>query len=182
MNYFTSDTHFGDTRLDLFHRDMLGLSPNQMDILIISKLSKLTKNDTLYHLGDVALSEQSLLYINNIKCKKVLIRGNYDQEDKINQDLLNECFSEIYDELDITIQGINFYLNHYPSKCKEDKFNLTGHIHGLWRVQRNMINVGCDIWHFEPVSEDKIIFTHTAIKKYYDENVFAGELKCNNNI
>jgi len=59
-------------------------------------------------------------------------------------------------------------------------FNICGHIHGLWKVQRNMINVGVDAWHFIPVSEEQIIFYMNGIKKHYDANVFAGELEPNN--
>ena len=83
-------------------------------------------------------------------------------------------------------------LNHYPSTCKERmekdalrmqdssiaygnksvSFAITGHIHGLWKVQRNMINVGVDAWHFKPVAEDEIKFCWNAMQKFYDENVF----------
>ena len=51
-------------------------------------------------------------------------------------------------------------------------FNIVGHIHSLWKVQRNMVNVSTDIWNFSPVSEDKILFIRNAIENFYDENVF----------
>ncbi|MDI6738323.1 MAG: hypothetical protein QME12_07475, partial [Nanoarchaeota archaeon] len=66
------------------------------------------------------------------------------------------------------------YLNHYPVNHVPDKFNIVGHIHSLWKVKPNMVNVGADAWHFRPVSEAEILFVHNAIAKgYYDANVFV---------
>lgn len=176
MKYFTSDTHFGDERLNLFHRDLLELTSSQIDVIIYDNLyKKITENDTLYHLGDVALDESKLMYIKMLRGKKILIRGNYDMEDKIEQNLLEECFDEIYDELEIEIGGIKFHLNHFPNKCIDKEMSLSGHVHGLWKVQPNMINVGTDCWHFQPVSEEKILFTYNAIKNHYDDNVFIKD-------
>lgn len=175
MKYFTSDTYFGDKRLDLFHRDLLNLETSQIDIVILNNLNKLKLNDELYHIGDVALSEYGYFHMKKLPFKKILIKGNYDE--KVDQSLLEECFDEVYDELDIKISGIDFYLNHYPIKCLERKeFGITGHIHGLWKVQKNMINVGCDAWHFNPVSEEKILFTRNAILNHYDDNVFPSSI------
>lgn len=121
-----------------------------------------------------------------------LVIGNYD-EDKL--DRLGEFFDSIlldWSWTDLLDLG-PVYMNHYPSKCKKElesptnlprrisentfssekySFAITGHIHGLWKVQRNMINVGVDAWHFRPVSEDEICFCWNAVQNFYDENVF----------
>jgi len=72
------------------------------------------------------------------------------------------------------------YCNHYPTDCKkyldhasDENFTLTGHIHGLWTVQKGMLNVGCDAWHFYPVSEEEVLFKYNAMQKIYDTNVFV---------
>ena len=70
-------------------------------------------------------------------------------------------------------------VNHYPEHGSKEMFNIVGHIHGLWRVQWNMINVSTDAWNYTPVSEDTIKFCMNAIDKFYDINVFAGELDIN---
>ena len=75
-------------------------------------------------------------------------------------------------EATITLGEQEYYLNHYPAKCIDKPFAITGHIHGLWKVQKNMINVGVDAWHFKPVTEAEIKFCTTAVQKYYDKNVF----------
>lgn len=60
-----------------------------------------------------------------------------------------------------------------------DYYLLSQHIHGLWKVQRNAVNVSVDAWHFTPVSEDIIKFQMGGIRNHYDQNVFAGELASN---
>jgi len=34
-------------------------------------------------------------------------------------------------------------------------------------------------WHFQPVSDEMILWQMNGIRKFYDQNVFAGELDCN---
>ena len=50
--------------------------------------------------------------------------------------------------------------------------NIVGHIHGLWKVQPNTINVGVDAWNYKPLSTDDIKFVTTAMEKHYDNDVF----------
>lgn len=174
MKYFTSDWHIGDERFDLFYRPFLSVI--EQDLYIINNIiDKITADDTLYVIGDIVYDDKSIEALSLLPaCEKILIKGNYDKEDK-----LNKYFDLIVEEDWIEIGGHEVYLNHYPIKCKEhmsltDKtdFAITGHIHGLWKVQRNMINVSVDAWHFKPVSEDEILFCYNAMLNYYDENVF----------
>lgn len=200
--WFTSDWHLGEDRIgiggkpNLFYRPFVNsaLSTNlstiiyyQNEFIWSSFSSAFQQGDELWHLGDVVYSEKGYSYdfLDSIRnryanSKFNLIIGNYD-EDKL--DLLEKYFDNIYMDyflnLDVTVKGV--YLNHYPIKCKKElerrdpspwDFAITGHIHGLWKVQRNMINVGVDAWHFKPVSEDEIKFCWNAMQKYYDENVF----------
>jgi len=180
MKYFLSDTHFGDNRLQLFGRDLIANTSEDIDNIIIDNYNrKITKDDTVYFIGDISYTQEGLEKMKYLmKGTKILIRGNYDQQ--FTKKKLLEYFDEVHDDLVVEIKDNKFYLNHYPTNCKKDMFNICGHIHGLWKVQRNMINVGVDAWHFMPVSEEQIIFYMNGIKKHYDANVFAGELEPNN--
>ena len=175
--YFISDTHFNDDRFNLFYRPFKTVE-EQDEFLIEKWNSVVSENDEVYHIGDFTTKDEGLQLSGRLNGKIHLIRGNYDEPR--NQDDLRDIFESVSDEMVLTLSnGREVYLNHYPSKCVSDMFNLTGHIHGLWKVQRNMINVSCDAWHFTPVSEDQIIFAINAIENFYDENVFAGELSSN---
>lgn len=193
MKYFTSDWHLGETRIgingtkNLFYRPFTSIQEQNRTIVDNFLTSGFKDGDELWHLGDVVYEwndevEDYLLLIRDEfpNSKFNLIVGNYD-EDKL--DNLKNYFDEIFESKVIhigdTVKGV--YLNHYPINCKKElydgerqrwDFAITGHIHGLWKVQRNMINAGVDAWHFKPVSEDEIKFAMIACEKYYDNNVF----------
>lgn len=165
--------------------DVVGVQ--NLKILVNFKNSGFKNGDELYHMGDVVYDWQydstsgahsilDMLKKMFPKSKFHLIIGNYD-EDKVEE--LGEYFDNIVDSAELQIGNFNCYLNHYPVQCKRQldvgpiyDFAITGHIHGLWKVQKNMINVGVDAWHFKPVSEDEILFCWNAMQKFYDENVF----------
>jgi len=179
MRYFISDTHFGDDRLNLFGRELVANNSEEIDNIIITNYNnKITNDDTVYFLGDVALSSEGLKKVSLLNGNKILIRGNYDQQFSVEE--LSIYFTEVCDNMTIYIDDEPIFLNHYPVDASQNLFNLVGHVHSLWKVQKNMINVSIDAWHFQPVSEDMIRFQIGGIRKHYDQNVFAGELESNN--
>lgn len=190
MIYYTSDWHLGDDRLgtqgkpNLFYRPFTSVEESNRTIMD-SLYKEFKDGDILWHLGDVIvgdikaseahLEQMRSMYPNS---QFNLILGNYDT-DKTN--LLSRYFDSIHEDYNLVSFSDNLmiYLNHYPSKCKvkleEDPdytFAITGHIHSLWKVQRRMINVGVDAWHFKPVSHSQIMFCWNAMQNHYDENVF----------
>jgi calcineurin-like phosphoesterase family protein len=184
MIWFTSDLHFGDDRIGLYARDLFFNNNDEFEKEVISNWKyQVNDADTVYVLGDIAFDPESCLKLNQLPGRKILIRGNYDIDGMTAKPGVTEClpkvFEEIYDDLILEVGSISFYLNHFPQKCISDKFNITGHIHGSWRVQRNMINVGIDAWNYFLLDSDHLLFFYNAVTKYYDINVFAGELHCN---
>jgi calcineurin-like phosphoesterase family protein len=176
--YFTSDWHLNETRIGEFNPFFRPFkNVGEQNETIIGNLNRIVQpNDELYHLGDVAMDEKGVRLLDLIRCQnKTLIVGNYD-ENKV--DSLAKYFKDIKREMNLKIGTIDCYLNHYPVNHVSDRFNITGHIHSLWKVKPNMVNVGVDAWHFRPVSEKEILFVHNAIqKKYYDDNVFVDCIK-----
>lgn len=175
MVYYTSDWHLNESRIfdfNPFFRPFKSIQ-EQNETIIANINESVGENDTLIHLGDVSIDDEGLKLLDQIKCKRrYLILGNYDV-DKL--DLLSDYFCMITDRTKVNVDDVEFTLNHYPANIKADEFGLVGHVHGLWKVQPNMINVGVDAWHFKPVSEDDIRFTYNAIKNHYDRNVFPFE-------
>ena len=188
MKWFTSDWHLGDDRigingkLNLFFRPFESVGEQNERIVFNFIESGFEDGDELWHLGDVLYNTEPIQYLDWIRdsfpnSKFNLIIGNYD-EDKLG--ILEKYFDNIYQDAAIYVDESFVYLNHYPRNCiktmEEMKetydFCITGHIHGLWKVQKGMVNVGVDAWHFKPVPETTIDFIMNACKKYYDENVF----------
>lgn len=190
MKYFTSDWHLGDDRIGINGKPNLFYRPfnsvyEQNAIITNLFCSTFKDGDELWHLGDVVYNNcpESWDILNTIRhrfpnSKFNLIVGNYD-EDKL--DVLGNYFDRIMDSREIYLNDHLCYLNHYPAKCRDNMegcdLSITGHIHGLWKVQPKMINVGVDAWHFKPVSENEILFCWTAMQKFYDENVFPYKIK-----
>ena len=171
MIYFTSDHHFGDNRLNLFPR-FFG-SAEEMDQHMISKWNEIVQpEDTVYHLGDFAYTPEGIKIADKLNGTKHLILGNHDT--KFDVRLFDPYFESVQDNMKLTIKDgddkLDVYLVHYPTKGVPDRFNLVGHIHGVWRLQKNMLNVGVDAWHFKPITEKEILFFYEAICKYYDDD------------
>ena len=181
MKYFTSDLHIGDDRIgingkpNLFYRPFESIA--HQDMTILSNLQHIKEDDELYIVGDVVYNFDNLILLNLLpKCKKFLIVGNYDEK---HIEELKPYFDEIRNCMTIKVGKFTVELNHYPKACLDvlsrrecADFAITGHIHGLWKVQKNLINVSTDAWHFKPVSEDEILFCYNAMQNFYDENVF----------
>ena len=190
MIYFTSDTHFNDPRFELMDRPFS--STKQMNKYILRKhrkvLKQTTENDTFYHLGDFAVLQDSLTeyeksfkdYFYKVRARKILILGNYEK-------LLPEWYRNYFDEVkEFKNISSDLVAVHKPEDIKKigytDKtFSLVGHIHGAWKIQRKMINVGVDVHHFNIIDYEYIWEKMKSIKTYYDINAFAGEMDINYN-
>ena len=112
--YIISDTHFDDFDCKLM--DPKWISPREH----IDKIkSKVHKNDTLIHLGDVG----NPAYLDELKCYKILITGNHDVLSK-----LESHFDEIYTGPLFIADRI--LLSHEPIFGLEDFcINIHGHNH-----------------------------------------------------
>jgi len=181
--WFSADTHFGDERLNLYGRDLVFKDSGEVDDEILKNLQQIEEDDLFIHLGDVSFTEEGLENLKKIKGTKWLIKGNYDEKKtskiEISDSKLLLYFDKVLTDAIIEIDGEDVYLNHYPTNASCDMFNIVGHIHGTWKVQRNMINVGTDAWHFNPIPIKMIQFQMNGIRKHYDQNVFAGEIIAN---
>jgi calcineurin-like phosphoesterase family protein len=180
MIYFTSDHHFTDNRLNLFPRYFD--SVDQMGDHMIEMWNKTVKpSDEVYYLGDFSYMEEGIKIAEKLNGTKHLILGNHD--DKFDTSLFEPYFESIQTTLDLQLSDgddkLDVHLVHYPSKGVADRFNLVGHIHGTWRLQKNMLNVGVDAWHFKPLSEKEVIFFYNAICNHYDRDVWVSSIPAN---
>lgn len=145
--YLISDTHFDDIDCKLMDKNWI--TPEEH----IKKLSAITKNDTLIHLGDVGNPE----YLNKLKCCKVLIMGNHDQS----SEKFKLYFNEIYGGPLMIAEKL--IISHEPLNINW-AFNIHGHDH-------NKNNKG-DIFHLN-------IASNVIDYNYYDLNkiIKSGALK-----
>lgn len=175
--FITSDWHLGETRFKLFQRRFE--SPEKMiDYLIECHNSLVGKDDLVYIVGDVVDDQhkQKLCTVQCFNGHKILIRGNHDRV--FTDEELLPYFEQIVaegDGLELDLPDLPCWITHYPTCGKKDRFNLVGHVHGTWRVQLNMLNVGVDAHSYHPLNLDEDVpFLYNAICKYYDEDIWVG--------
>lgn len=134
--YLTTDTHF-------FHEKIKLLSdrPDDFECKILNDWFKtLQKDDVLIHLGDICLGSDTDCakhYIEIIKCKKWLIKGNHDN--KSCSWYLDHGWSFVSDRISIKRCGFEIILSHAPIDSKMLDFcdmNIHGHFHNKERDDR----------------------------------------------
>jgi calcineurin-like phosphoesterase family protein len=179
--WISSDYHCGENRYELMGRPFF--SQQEMIDCFVNNHNKLVnKDDLVYILGDVCYQKtpEFLPQIEKFNGKKILVRGNHDRN-ILDSEFL-KYFEEVIPEgegINLDIEGLPCYLTHYPTSGKKDRFNLVGHIHSAWKVQKNMLNVGVDVHHFNPISSEKVLFYYNAICNFFDKDVWVYDNEIN---
>lgn len=196
--WFTSDWHAGETadKVGYFPETHSFLRLQSTDILVKEWIQecnkKITPKDTLYFVGDMAITLNDLdIYKELPACTKVLVLGD---KEYANKNFTKEEFMKRIHELDIfhiicqktgvVIDEKLYFISHKPSDCVTHGGSHTpaicGHVHGVWRTQRMpnqqpIINVGIDAWHCL-VSEEYITHqTNAILKNYYDDSCIVDQ-------
>jgi calcineurin-like phosphoesterase family protein len=123
--WFTSDTHFGHARIiELVPRPFKDV-PHMDETIIRRWNAVVSPEDTVYHLGDVALGPiaESLPKVGRLNGYKILVEGNHDRpfmdkhKEAKRQRWLGEYgkyFDEILESATISRDGVLFHLSHFP--------------------------------------------------------------------
>ena len=183
MIHFTSDHHFWHANVIRFcdrpYKDV-----EEMNEALVRNWNEVVKpEDTVYYLGDFAMAFRPVeLYTKRLNGRKILIAGNHDwcfpghkksntPEKAVNvqQKYLDAGWEQILIGDCITIGDKVVNMSHFPYKgdVPDTRFDdyriedegdwlLCGHVHDSWQTKGKMINVGCDVWDYKPVSIDTI--------------------------
>jgi calcineurin-like phosphoesterase family protein len=179
--WLVSDWHCGEDRFEIMGRPFK-TQDEMVDTLIKNHNELVAKDDCVIVVGDVCYQKypEFLNRVSLFNGRKKLIRGNHDRV--ITDEQFLEYFEEVIPEgegIELEIEGIKCYANHYPTRGRVDRFNLTGHVHGAWRYQLNTLNVCVDVHNYRPVNLNKIPFHLKAISEYYDEDVWVAYREMN---
>ncbi|MDR0860509.1 MAG: hypothetical protein LBO09_06120 [Candidatus Peribacteria bacterium] len=186
--FFTADWHAGEVleNIPSLRATHSYLRPARTDTLIEQWIQecwgKLTSEDTLFFLGDMALRlEDWQVYKALPPCKKILIMGDKEYKSKFfsQEEFLEEIgkldlFEKISISDSVEVNGRHWTMGHVPTSLFANQTPiLCGHVHDIWRSQMTpqgfpIINVGIDAWHCL-VSEEFIQHQYDALTKgYYD--------------
>jgi calcineurin-like phosphoesterase family protein len=170
--WFTADQHFGHKNIiDFCKRPFSDIEV--MDIILADYWNNRVKpDDIVYHLGDFAIPQGSMrevywhsiaTYVSRLNGYKILIRGNHD---KSHRQMREAGFIDSVDQAYITVEGTHLWLAHVPSQGDyKDRtlqrprnagipydIGLCGHVHNQWWKRDRMVNVGCDVWDYMPIT------------------------------
>ncbi len=184
--WFTSDTHFGHANIIKFCGRPWD-SVEEMNEGIIERWNSVVdKDDTVFHLGDVALGpiHDSLALIKRLNGYKYLVPGNHDRcwshwghKNDYQRNRWEEAYRDVgFDILDEYVElsfgnGWRVGMCHLPydgdsqEEARYAKLRPTpglplihGHIHTTDRARSmDQFHVGMDAWRYYPVHEDVIM-------------------------
>lgn len=162
MRYFvTADLHLGHKRIILFERTQFATVPEHDKFVINSINSAVLPTDMLYILGDVGFVsadhslEKLIKQVNEIKCHKILVRGNHDKFNDF--DARRMGFEQIYGgPVYFSAYGVDSHiiLSHEPVKEAYDNpyiINVHGHIHNGQLTLPNFYNVNIARTDYKPI-------------------------------
>ena len=161
MIFFTSDHHIGHSKiLEYCQRPFKDL--DEMHLEIIRRWnSVLTDEDTVYHLGDLALCAKTIWQpiTQQLKGHKILIKGNHDRH--TNKSYYDGGFEKIFQTFTWGKHTDSPMLfQHHPDFNYDKsyfKYHFCGHVHTRWTRKGNIINVGVDKWDFTPRTFEELI-------------------------
>jgi calcineurin-like phosphoesterase family protein len=161
--YVISDHHFGHNNI-IEYCDRPFSSVGKMDQTLLNRhYERVTADDVLIHLGDVAMDmqngDETIEYFQKIEAD-LLLRGNHDtglSPDEAPFPVLESCV--------LKHDSIEFYCTHRPENIPDDweGWAIHGHIHNnnpqeypFVAMDERRVNVSAELLNFRPLSLDQL--------------------------
>ena len=166
--FVISDTHFSHRNSWEKFKLADGCTPlrpfssnEEMDEAMIERWNaKVREQDTVYHLGDVAISKKGLEHVSKLNGRKILIAGNHDIFR--NKDYIEAGFKEIRG---CRVFTDKFILTHIPlhpeNVTARFRVNVHGHLHAN-QVMREVI----DAENSSQYSNDSLVYKKEIDPRY----------------
>ena len=157
--WLTADEHYWHDNI-LIYENRPWKNAKAMNHAIIQKHNSVVKDgDVVYHLGDIFpfikrdRKDTMRNLLSSLAGTHHLILGNHEELDPFDYEDIG--FVTIHTALDIG----DFILIHDPAKSrvKKDRRWACGHVHGLFLIQGNVVNVGVDVWDYKPVKLEEAL-------------------------
>ena len=160
-----------DEELDWVSEDIKWQRCQEMNEEIIRRWnSRVSPEDVVYHVGDFLFGHSSdiLEFEGRLNGTIVHILGNHDKDNGVKSYIKYAI---------MTFGGLNIYVVHEPPEenqigtletriMSSVDFILCGHVHNKWKhkiipyntnKEITCINVGMDVWNFEPINIQSIL-------------------------
>lgn len=173
-----------DEELDWVSPEIKEQRCQEMNLAIVKNHNKVVNNgDIVYHVGDFCFkgTGNAIYWENQLNGNIVHIRGNHDKNNGV-KTCITSCIMEF--------GGMVIYVKHIPPIDRQMEtleshiismcdFIICGHVHDSWkhklievwshgcRVERIALNVGIDVWEYQPISINSILKYIGKVKKGY---------------
>lgn len=158
--WFTSDTHFGHTKvIEYCNRPFETVE--EMDAELVRRWNDCVQpGDEVWHLGDFAFRGRQYqeALIPQLAGNVHLVLGNHDARMAAG---VKKMFASVHDYREIDLEGRKVVLSHFPferwNKMHYGSWHLHGHCHGtLKREVPGRTDVGVDVQGFAPISAESV--------------------------
>lgn len=157
MIYFCSDLHFSHQNI-IKYCDRPWATVEEMNEALIANWNSVVKpEDTVWHLGDVAMGPKSKHpeIVARLNGHKLLIRGNHDANHK---KMVALGFEASMNDATIDTPVGKVYLRHVPTLEFKADWHFCGHVHKAWKHwKKTIVNVGVDVRDYKPVTLEELI-------------------------
>jgi calcineurin-like phosphoesterase family protein len=182
--WFTSDQHYGHHNIIEFCNRPWGDLEGMHNGLITRFNGLVHRDDIVYHLGDFSLQPKNVEpYLRQLHGRHFLVPGNHDACHPMHEgkrkryvppeQYIKWGFEDVAPNgmfLDVPPLGL-VRLAHLPptggSRTEGDRYSgwrpqdngwqFCGHVHDSWKRLGKAINVGVDVWNWEPVSLETLV-------------------------
>lgn len=146
--YLIADMHFGHKNVCRFRTEFSTMDEHE-NYIMKKWQSVITKNDTVYVLGDAAFTQEGLKKIATLNGRKILIAGNHD-------DLHASKYLQVFHNMKALMTKKDVWLSHAPIHPEElrGKFNIHGHVHNNTIQDNRYMNVCCEVVGYTPIEFD----------------------------
>ena len=127
--FFTSDTHFNHNNILTYCPRPWATVEEMNEGLIENWNHTVGPGDTVYHLGDFAMGDRTMVpnILSRLNGHIILVRGNHDYRKSLVH------FTEVHDRLVVEVDGQQVELVHNPAHAQfQEGISFCGHVHEKW--------------------------------------------------
>ena len=153
--YFTSDTHFGDTRILRSARRPFRTIAEHDAHVVARWRATVGAGDEVWHLGDVAPGYPADALgglLDALPGRKHLVTGNNDDA----ATRTHPAWASVHDYHELVEEETHLILCHYAlrtwNRIGRGSLDLHGHSHNMLKPLARQFDVGVDAWDFSPVT------------------------------
>jgi len=156
MIYFTADWHLDHKNIIKYCKRPFHNCEEMEQRILDTYRDSINENDIVYFLGDIfwntKLNKMKSI-LDSLPGTKHLIKGNHDKAPI--RRYLEAGFVSVHKTRVVSSFEFKYscVLVHDPALSQMDRNQkyLCGHIHDLFVVKKNVLNVGVDVWNYYPV-------------------------------